>query len=247
MPPLPELLELHKTAHPAAKRPKVVAIIGSGGKTTLLWLLAQSLRRHKVLVSTTVKMRPPQPGQADFIVGCPEVQDLVPHPGVTFAAVSGENGKVTSLPLPLLDTLYLRFDISLLESDGAGERPYKGWAEHEPVVPDAVTLTIAVMPVPLPGWTASENLVHRLPLFCAITGAHVNDALRPEHLARAIAHPGGLLEKTKGNIILFFNQVENPTGEKFARETISLLPETCRKRLARIILGSAQKNSGNVV
>jgi probable selenium-dependent hydroxylase accessory protein YqeC len=244
MPTIPELLDLRKIENSAASRPEVAAVIGSGGKTVLLWLLADSLRARKVLVSTTVRMRPPQPDQADVIVVRPGITDISPLPGVTFAAVPCENNKVASPPLPLLDRLFPLFDVSLLESDGASGRPYKGWAEYEPVMPEAVTLTIAVMPVPAPGWTVDERRVHRLPLFCAITGARAGDAFRPEHLAKAIAHPDGLLGKARGRIILFFNQVENPSGEAFARETVSLLPEACRERPARIVAGSVHGNQG---
>lgn len=244
MPTLPELLDLNGAGNAAANRPEVVSLIGSGGKTALLWLLAESLRTRKVLVSTTVKMRPPQPGQADRIIGCPTTAGLSSRPGVTFLGIPCGNGKAASPPLPLLDKLFPLFDVSLLESDGANERHYKGWAAHEPVVPDAVTCTIAVMPVPAPGWTADEHLVHRLPLFCKVTGACAGDVLRPEHLAGAVTHPDGLLGKARGRIILFFNQAERPCGEEFARETLSFIPASCRKRLALVIAGSAHGNRG---
>lgn len=241
MPTIPELLDLHKTA---THRPEAVAIIGSGGKTALLWLLAESLRTRRVLVSTTVKMRPPTPGQADAVLACLEPATLAPCLGVTFAGVPRSDDKVESLPLPLLADLLPLFDISLLESDGAGERPYKGWADHEPVVPPFVTRTIAVMPVPRTGWRVDAASVHRLPLFLRLTGARTGDAFRPEHLAKAIAHPQGLLGKARGRTVLFFNQAENLPGEMFAKEAASLLPETCRERLALIIAGSVRENRG---
>jgi probable selenium-dependent hydroxylase accessory protein YqeC len=99
----------------------------------------------------------------------------------------------------------------------------------------------------MPGWAADGQRAHRLPLFLDITGACAGDALRPELLANAIAHPGGLLGKSKGRVALFFNQVENPLGEAFARKTVALLPRSCRERLDMIIAGSAHNDRGVVL
>ena len=47
-----------------------------------------------------------------------------------------EPGSITSLA-PLADVV-------LIEADGSRRRPIKGTADHEPVLPDAATLVVAV-------------------------------------------------------------------------------------------------------
>lgn len=241
------------TAMKAQSKPRrpggAVAVLGSGGKTTLLWQLARHFRQERVLVSTTVKMWSPEPGQYDFF---PEATSFAgeakARPGITFAGtVLPDLGKVGALPPEALGKRLSHFDKIFIEADGSRGLPYKGWAEHEPVVPEWIDLTLAVMPIPRPEWVVTESFIHRLPLFCAISGARPGEPLRLEHLAAAIAHPAGLLAKARGRIVLFFNQAESGKARKLARHIASLLPEHCRDRLWKIVAGSARQNVGTVI
>lgn len=223
-----------------------VAVIGSGGKTTLLWLLAHHFRHERVLVSTTVKMWPPEPGQYDSFPDTETFAKVVASQrGITFAgAPLPKLGKIGALPLEILEARLSHFDKTFIEADGSRGLPYKGWAEHEPVVPEWVDMTVAVLPVPRPDWRVSGDNIHRLPTFCAISGAKAGELLRPEHLAAVIAHPEGLLAKARGRIALFFNQAENEADRAMARHIAGLLPKACRDRIWKIGVGSARKNAG---
>lgn len=228
---------------------RVVAATGSGGKTTLLWRLAQSFRQERVLVSTSVKMWQPEDSQYDLQIGPEEARLLASaEPGITFAGtIMGNEGKIGALPPEVLERLFPLFDKSFIEADGSRRRPYKGWAEHEPVLPDDVDLTVAVIPAPAPGRTATDVFVHRLPLFLAISGAKAGEVIRPEHLAAVIAHPQGLLARTRGRAALFINQVENPEAEQAARAILALLPAGCLARLSCVLSGSARLNRGKIL
>lgn len=223
-----------------------VAVVGSGGKTTLVWALARHFRHERVLVSTTVKMWMPKAADHDVFLdeqAFAALRDA--RCGISFAgkllSESSEagQGKIGALAPELLDRRRALFDYSFIEADGSRMRPFKGWAEYEPVVPEYTHMTIAVVPVIPPGFRVSEETVHRLPLFCAISGASSGQELGPKHLASAIAHPQGLLAKAKGRIVLFFNQAENETGREMAAQTAQLLPASCRERIDLCVTGSA--------
>ena len=226
-------------------RPQVTALIGTGGKTTLLWTLAQSLRHKKVLACTTTRMFPPERHRYDRFLD----QEVLPPcdcatSGITFAGeVREEEGKVGTISPAFLEQLVARFEMVFIEADGSRTLPYKGWAAYEPLVPEYTTLTVAVMPVLPEKALANDTFVHRLPIFCDISGAHPGQEILPKHLARLIAHPKGPLKCAKGKVVLFFNKAESPQDVEKARTVISLLPQECRARFWRIVAGSARDNT----
>ncbi len=244
MPTIAELLELRK----GGAKP-VTAFIGSGGKTSLLFLLAQRFREERVLVGTSVKLGRPDPESIDRFFLPEDASRLHgAEPGITLVGrVLEAEHKISAPPLELFGRLASLFDFCLIEADGSRRLPYKGWAHYEPVVPDCVGMTVAVMPVPPPDCLITEECVHRLPLFCEITGARPGDILRPEHLAAAVSHPRGLLAKARGRTALVFNQVESREAADTAREILSLLPPSCRVNLWRVFAASAHRDRGAVL
>jgi len=214
------------------KGAKVVTVIGSGGKTSLIWHLAASFvqSERKVLVSPTTKMFAP----------------ALPVPGVTLAGSFNEaSGKLESLPRETLAKMILDFDLVLIEGDGAKGLPLKAWAPYEPVVPAFTTLTIGMLPLWPLGKPVSEDLTHRLPLFLGLTGAVLGEPLKSEHILAIITGSKtqpGLFAKAKGKKLLFFNQVNDNDTVKQGQEIAGLLPAQFRENLSGIIAGSVHDN-----
>ena len=231
---------------PKSNQRPVAAIIGSGGKTTMLWTLAQSFRHEKVLACTTVRMFPPPPDCYDNLLQQENAESLGdPCAGITFAgSFANDEGKVGSFSLDYLDQLIPRFDRVLIEADGSRRLPFKGWAAYEPVVPEAVTLTLVVIPVLPEGAMVTEEFVHRIPLFCDISGALPGQAISSAHIAKLLAHSNGPLKNAKGNVVLFFNKVATSDDVARACEVLALLPKSSRKLFCRVLAGSAKDNAG---
>jgi probable selenium-dependent hydroxylase accessory protein YqeC len=241
---------------PAERNPPVVTVIGSGGKTSLIWHLAANLTQGRgILVTPTTKMLVPSPEEKlydHYFNGLP-----ASVPGVTLAGIFNEAaGKLESLPLPVLSRLITNqrggaYDLVLIEGDGSRGLPLKAWAGDEPVVPDFTTLTIGVLPLWPLGKPVSENLIHRLPLFLSLTGAAAGETLRPEHITAIItggagrdggSSQGGLFAKARGKKVLFFNQVEDDEALTRAREIVNNLTPDFRDGLSAIIAGSVRLN-----
>ncbi|MCL2368342.1 MAG: selenium cofactor biosynthesis protein YqeC [Oscillospiraceae bacterium] len=174
----------------------VVAIVGSGGKTTLLWQLAAENRDRRVLVSTTTKMM------------CPTAEERA---GIELLHGPIEGEKITAPDMDALRAASAEAELTLIECDGAKRLPLKGWADHEPVVPDFATVTIGVLPLWPLGHPVGEEIVHRVEAFCALTGAKLGDPVTSDHLIRVITHPDGLFRRARGRQILYLNHW--PGGE----------------------------------
>ena len=254
---------------PEKSAPVVVTVIGSGGKTSLIWHLAASLAQsRRILVTPTTKMLVPPPEEKlyDRYCNANSLRDAnslhnantlcdglppAPFPGVTLVGQFNEAiGKLESLPLPALSKLISDYDLTLIEGDGSKGLPLKGWTEYEPVVPDFTTLTIGVLPLWPLGKQISEDLIFRLPLFLSLTGADAGETLKPERIIALITSgegkgesgsPGGLFAKARGKRLLFFNQVEDDGALGQAQEIAVLLPPDFRDGLCGIIAGSVQK------
>jgi probable selenium-dependent hydroxylase accessory protein YqeC len=243
----------------AGAGPAVITFTGSGGKTSLIWLLARRLSQchppAKILVTPAAKMFLPSQGGRFFdryYNGAPPS----PAVGISLSGVFNEKtGKLESLPLPELERIIGGCDLVLIEGDGSKELPLKGWAAHEPVVPSFTDITVGVLPLRPLGKPVNEKIIHRLPLFCALTGAKPEEDLSPAHLAAIIsgnqkngAHSAGrsLFSGACGKKILFINQLDFTNDEaafSLASGLISLLPPEFRSSLYRIIAGSVRQDT----
>ena len=211
-----------------------ITVVGSGGKTTLIWHLASSLAPgRKILVTPTTKM---------FV-------SPSPPPGVTLAGVfNGASGKLESLPPGQLEEAIHGYDFVLIEGDGSKGLPLKAWSTDEPVVPAFTDLTIGVLPLWPIGKPVSENLIHRLPLFLTLTGAAPGEPITQGHILRVItggaageASPSGLFAKARGKKLLFFSQVEDDAALKQAQDLAEALPAEFRSGLSGVVAGSVKK------
>lgn len=161
----------------------ITAIIGSGGKTTLLRTLSGELP-GRVLLCTSTHFQ----GYADL----PTVLDpteadlrkaLAAHP-IVCAAGRSPTGKLVDCGLPY-ETLADLADFVLVEADGSRRRPLKAHARHEPVIPPCTRQVICVVGLSGLHRPVSE-VVHRPELFCPLASCTPEDEATPERVARAL-------------------------------------------------------------
>ena len=235
--------------------PAVITLIGSGGKTALIWLLVNRLARRvpRVLVTPAAKMFLPPPEEKLFDHYCNGTPP-VPLAGITLAGLFNEKtGKLESLPLTELEQISAGYDLVLIEGDGSKKLPLKGWADHEPVVPRCTGITVGIIPLRPLGMPASEKIIHRFPRFCALSGVKPGEALGLAHFAAAIGGAGAgqasrsLFTAARGRKILLINQIEDETLFVRAGELVSLLTPEFRSDLDRIIAGSVLRDTAREI
>jgi probable selenium-dependent hydroxylase accessory protein YqeC len=224
----------------------VVTIIGTGGKTSLMFALAEAKRHAKTLVTTTTHIG--RPREEDHLYDYFFDENHLPpdgQNGVTLC-VSTEGGKIKSLPLPALEKIIPLYDYTFIEGDGSRTLPLKGWADYEPVLTQTTNITIGIVPLWTLGMPANNTIIHRLPLFLSLTGAHEGDTLEPRHFVRLITGTDvqrGLFSCARGKKILFFNQVEDDIMIANAKKIAAMLPSDFTAGLDGIIAGSVHNNS----
>ena len=104
-------------------QPGVTAVIGGGGKTTLLRTLGEELSKaHSVLLCTTTKIMPfPGIPWTDSLERLDELRKE--HRLLCMGTLLPESGKLDR-PNASMAELMERFDYVLVEADGAARRPY---------------------------------------------------------------------------------------------------------------------------
>ncbi|MBE6990546.1 MAG: putative selenium-dependent hydroxylase accessory protein YqeC [Ruminococcaceae bacterium] len=195
----------------------VTALIGGGGKTTLLYTLAEELRsRGTVLLCTSTRICRPEQYPVLTDAGAEAVRSALERYGAVCAGISRENGKLGAPELSFSALAQLA-DYVIVEADGAHMLPLKAHAPWEPVIPENAEQTILVVGAGGFGHPIGE-VCHRPELYAALAGARAEDAVTPELAARVITAEG------LGDRV-YINQVERPDNESAALELARYL--TC--------------------
>ena len=204
--------------------PGITAIIGSGGKSTLLKTLSLELMRSggRVLLCTTTHMFPvagvPWDGSSRRLDAAPWKPGALHAPGCTCEACAGlvrgricqagvldpQTGKL-SAPAEPLNELAQRFDYVLAEADGSKRLPLKAHAAWEPVIPAATANVVWVVGASGLGKPVAE-VVHRPELFCERCGCEPTDAATPERVAQVLNAEMQALGLCTARVVL--NQVD---------------------------------------
>ena len=226
----------------------VISFVGAGGKTTMMFKLAEELRRNnKVLVTTTTKIYRPSEDKYDFI--CTNRKKLskymdMKESGIYILGLGvNKENKILGLSGKELEELAPHFDYILIEADGAKEKQLKGWKESEPVIYGKTTKTVGIIDIQSFGMVINENNVHRSKIFCEITGAKEGDNVKLEHLLRLITHPLGLFKGSLGERILYINKVEEPTHLTLAERLVKEINPKNKKLLNKVFIGSLKTNT----
>lgn len=160
-------------------RPGVTAVIGGGGKTTLLRTLGEELAAggKQVLLCTTTKILP-FPGLPCARTG-EELEALRrEHRLLCAGTLLPDTGKLTALETPMAE-LAARFGYVLVEADGAAHRPLKAHAPHEPVIPAEANQTICVVGASGFGQPIADA-AHRPERYAALASAAETAEATPE-------------------------------------------------------------------
>ncbi len=167
-----------------------VAIVGGGGKTTLLHALGRQLRGDVVLTSTT-KMGADQHRGLPVLLS-PSVAEVeaatAAGPVVVWKRVEGQ--KALGIDTEACDELFASVDHVVIEADGSRRRPFKAPAQFEPVVPSTTTVMLSVIGADALGRVIVDRC-HRPLRVAALAGVSPGVRLTPEAAATVLLHERG--------------------------------------------------------
>ena len=229
---------------------EVIALTGGGGKTALLFALAEELRNSglRVITTTTTKIFEPLPGQTPFLIteadqkkAMSSLQEGLKCNGhVTFAAQRFPEGKIGGVDPQFIQKMAqeLPIDHIIVEADGAQKLPIKAPGDQEPVIPSATTLMIPVVGIDAVGKPLNREQAFRPERIAELTGAQLGTPITPQSIATLMVHPQGLCKgvPSAARIIPFVNKVETTEGLHGAREAAQEVLEKGHQ-IERVVLG----------
>jgi molybdenum cofactor cytidylyltransferase len=210
------------------RRGDVVAVAGAGGKTTLVYRMADEARAAglSVLVTTTTHMGMlPEGVTGPLLIEEEDAGDAAIH-----AALQAE-GRATLLGRRIrpdklegvrperVDALRVAADLVLVEVDGARGRSLKVPAAHEPVVPRLTSLLVVVAALDVLGEPLTDERVHRLDLVCAATGTSVGEAVDEDTIVGCLRYAAGYPSRVPpgARAAVFLNKCEGDEQQAVAR------------------------------
>lgn len=222
------------------KNGDVISIVGSGGKTSLMYFISKKIKQKKVLVSTTTKIRIPDSDFYDYIAFDIENAKRIKEKddkGIYVFANKINDNKLSSFELEELKDLSKGFDNVVLEADGSKEKLIKAWNDNEPVILEGTTKTVGVLNLDILGKKVNEENIHRLDKFIDITSALNGEEINEYDLIKLVINKNGLFKNALGQKILFINAVENSDKKRAAKFIADYLIESNYK-LDYIVFGS---------
>ncbi len=209
---------------------ELFSLVGGGGKTTLLYMLADELSGGEALVATatTTKMFVPQDddpvqlicrGDYDALaLSLDDLDGVVP----LFGSSVIEGGKFEGITPDQCDALFDDgvIDYLIVEADGARRKPVKAPGSSEPVVPGATTLFIAVIGLTALGKPLGEEVAFRPELVAKAAGVKEGDIITDKVLTSLPLSEKGLMKgcPPTARMVLMLNQADTDTHKIAARK-----------------------------
>jgi probable selenium-dependent hydroxylase accessory protein YqeC len=203
---------------------QTIALVGAGGKTTLMFRLAGELAAagYRVVTSTTTRLAVREIALAPECIACEEADRLLAalpnalarHRHVlAVECVIPEKDRVGGLTSQVLERIATLPDVDflLVEADGSRERPFKAPATHEPSIPDCATVVIPVVGLDILGCPLTEDYVHRSALVADLAQVEPGEPITPAVIASVLGHLQGGVKNVppRAQVIPFLNKAEN--------------------------------------
>lgn len=173
---------------------KVIAVVGGGGKTSLIYRLNEELQAlgKKVIISTTTHMayNPMLPlvKSAD-LKRTPEM--LKEHGFTAVVDIEESSGKMCAIEEAELKKMVPLCDVMLIEADGAKRKPLKIPADWEPVIPDFADVVVSVIGLDCLGRPICET-AHRAEYISSFLEKNLEAPVTPEDIEKIATSVHGL-------------------------------------------------------
>ena len=235
---------------------EVVSLAGAGGKTTLMFRLANELllSGKKVVTTTTTRiLEPTSTETASFFVHTSRQKikefleghlDRFRH--ITVAGERLGEGKVKGIAPDVICDLWdaSLSDYVIVEADGSAGRPLKAPREQEPVIPRNTTLVVAILGIDGLGMELDERNVFQPALMSKLTGVPVGQRIDAESMAILMTHPDGIFKgaPATSRVVAFLNKVDLANAPHEAEEVAERILAKQHPRIERVILGQLRRD-----
>ncbi len=239
----------------------VLSLTGGGGKTSLMFYLAQQLSRvgKRVLTTTTTKIFYPTAEQSEKVLVDSDPESILQQVTsqhhcnhITAASellandskrLQANGSKLKGFSSAAID-LFAKsghFDWIIVEADGSARRPLKAPAEHEPVIPANTTVLVAVAGLEVLGCPLSEDIVFRSELAGALMGISTGETITESALVNLFNHPLGAFKDAPGQAhrFIFLNKADDLKRRDAAARIAALLCHNPQTVAESLLVGQA--------
>lgn len=237
--------------------PKLIALTGAGGKTSIMFWLASVIKERgkRVITTTTTKMFMPESGDVILQKDSPNFLNkldsvLTDHHSATVAfEYDNQSKKLIGLSLEAISSILHSniADCILVEADGAARKPLKAPNDHEPVIPQETAVCIGVMGLDAVYSPLSKDTVHRHDLFSKLTGRKLGEAITSSDLITLATSSHGLFQycPPSSQRYVFLNKIDLPNALNAATDIHSALGKHPSK-LAWFACSASNKKAFNI-
>ena len=235
---------------------EVISLVGAGGKSTLMFALAQELAApHRVVVTTTTtKIFTPSPSDAPGLFISHDYDEIVRFvltEGLTFGHVTIAAQRIAGTDklkgiepewVPRLSQLE-PVVCTIVEADGAAGRPLKAPnPEFEPVIPKNTSLLIPVVGIDALGRRLTEEAVFRSEIAARLAGVPMGKIIAADSIALLLTHPSGMIKgcPTRARILPFINKTDLHDALRRAKDLASRILAEKHPQIDRVVLGQAK-------
>jgi probable selenium-dependent hydroxylase accessory protein YqeC len=233
-------------------RKEHLALVGAGGKTSLMFALAAELQKNgeRVVTSTTTKIWQAEARKSPCTVFIKEdpsweatlLEGLRGSGHVFLGSARLRTGKVEGIAPLIADTVYgnHHMEVLILEADGAAGRPVKAPGGQEPVIPASATMVIAMLGLEAVGSPFGPESVFRPEAVRNLTGLGEGEIMGPESLVNLFVRPEGLFRGApeRSRKVAFLNKWDLLPDKNGAASLAEGVLEQGAQKIERVIAGS---------
>ncbi|MGL4569019.1 MAG: selenium cofactor biosynthesis protein YqeC [Fusobacteriaceae bacterium] len=148
----------------------IISFTGGGGKSSLIFSLAESLsKKGRVLITTTTKIYIPSEEDYEHLILTEEKNHFGKRKNIDFLGNSFdlETGKILGVDDRVLMKFIGKYDYILIEADGSAGKSMKYWNRLDPVISKHSNKIIGVVNLDVVGKKVEDG-VHRYKDFCEL-------------------------------------------------------------------------------
>jgi len=222
-----------------------IAIIGGGGKTSLLHRLGDELAffYNKVLISSVTRSAKHGDQKVYFRDDLDKYdQELLFKDNNPLCLMNGKYGpnKFSGFEVDYLKELWQKSDLCIFECDGARNLPLKVHDDKDPIVPDYSSHVIIVVGADVVNTSVRDGMVHRPDMFCEKWNICDSENLSVEKISEIVTSEKGYLSriKHKTELCYFVNK-----ADYFPAEAKELAIAISAKTKAKVYYGSLKEEA----
>lgn len=209
---------------------QVISLVGAGGKTNIMYRLAEEAAAmgRRVVVTTSTHIYCPQDQPVVLSGRSEDIISRIRPGGIVVAGLPADGGKLRGLLAGELEKLAEMTDVLLVEADGAKHLPLKIPGEHEPVILPQTDLVIGSCGLDSIG-RSMEDCCFRSGLAQEKAGIRTDHLITPGDIAQILTSAWGTRKGVGScDYRIVLNKADTEREEGLALETAGRIDKLCQ-------------------